>query len=59
MPGGKLRVKWSKQVRPFFLTHVGEKVMVREDFLEEVVFELDFERFIDFDWNKLRQKHLA
>ena len=33
--------------------------MVREDFLEEVVFELDFERFIDFDWNKLRQKHLA
>lgn len=33
--------------------------MVREDFLEEVVFELDFERCIGFHWDKLRQEHLV
>lgn len=33
--------------------------VVREDFLEEVVFELHCERCIDFDWNTLRQEHLA
>lgn len=31
--------------------------MVREAFLEEVVFVLDFERCIGFDWDKLRQEH--
>lgn len=29
-----------------------EAGVVRKDFLEEVVFELDFERCMDFAWNK-------
>lgn len=33
--------------------------MVREDFLEEVVIELDFERCIDVDWSQSKREHLA
>lgn len=39
--------------RRSFLEGHGAEV-VREDFLEQVVFELEFERCMDFAWNKWR-----